>query len=120
MLISRGDVYWVNLSKVFSELDTHAQKGIRPCVIISNNRNNRYNSRVNIVPLTTQKDYLPQHIMVMLHNVKNYVISESMCSIPKELLLDKYGWLSKKAMHYVEKAVKIQLGIWKGDYNERY
>lgn len=34
--------------------------------------------------------------------------------------MDKYGWLSEKAMHYVDKAVKIQLGIWKGDYNERY
>lgn len=62
MLISRGDVYWVNLSKVFSEQDIHAQKGIRPCVIISNNRNNRYNSRVNIVPLTTHKKIIYRSI----------------------------------------------------------
>lgn len=110
MLISRGDVYWVNLSEVFLEQDSHAQKGIRPCVIISNNRNNRYNSRVNIVPLTTQKDYLPQHIMVMLHDVKNYVVPESMCSISKGLLMDKYGWLSEKAMHYVDKAVQDSVG----------
>ena len=119
-LISKGDVYWVDLSKVFSVYDKHAQKGKRPCVIVSNNKNNNNNSRVVIVPLSTRYDGLPQHTMVLINNIRNYVISESITSIDKDLLLNKYGWISKKAMNYVEKAIKIQLGMWKGDYNERY
>lgn len=111
LLISKGDVYWVDLSKVFSVYDKHAQKGVRPCVIISNNKNNDNNSRVIIVPLSTKYDGLPQHTMVLINNIRNYVIPESITSVDKDLLLNKYGWISKKAMNYVEKAIKIQLGI---------
>jgi mRNA interferase MazF len=120
MLISKGDVYWVDMSKVWSSSDIHAQKGVRPCVIVSNNKNNDNNSRVIIVPLTTKKDDLPQHTMVLLHNIKNYVVPDCITSIPKSLLGKKYGWISRRAFKYVIKAVKIQLGLWEGDKNERY
>lgn len=30
MLISKGDVYWVDMTRVWSESDIHAQKGMRP------------------------------------------------------------------------------------------
>lgn len=120
MLISKGDVYWVDMSKVWSESDIHAQKGMRPCVIVSNNKNNDNNSRVIIVPLTTKKDDLPQHTMILLHNIENYVVPECITSIPKNLLGKKYGWISRKTFNYVIKAVKIQLGLWEGDRHERY
>ncbi len=120
-LISKGDVYWVNMSNVFSAKDIHAQKGRRPCVIVSNNKNNDSNSRVIIVPLTTQADNLPQHICVYFNGIKNYVVPESITSVPKSFLDRKAGYLSQKAFNgYVIKAIKIQLGIWKGDKNERY
>lgn len=119
-LIYKGDVYWVDISKVFTIDDTHAQRGIRPCVIVSNNQNNINSSRVVIVPLTTKKDNLPQHTKVMLHGIENYVLPECITSIPKNFLKKKYGRISKKAFYFVSKAIKIQLGIWKGDKHELY
>lgn len=113
-LISRGDVYWVNLSKIPSLFGDHTQLGIRPCIIVSNNANNRYNNRVQIVPCTTKHDYLPQHTYVFLmHNIKSFILPEHIMTIDKKYLGEKCFWLSAEQYSYVKKAIEIQLGIWR-------
>ena len=107
MLISKGDVYWVDMSKVWSELDIHAQKGMRPCVIVGNHKNNDNNSRVIIVPLTTKEDDLPQHTMILLHNVKNYVVPECITSIPKNLLGKNMAGLVRKHLSMLLKRLRF-------------
>ena len=43
-MIRRGDIYIVDLSKIFPE-GKHYQRGRRPCVIVSNNMANKYNEK---------------------------------------------------------------------------
>ena len=115
-IISRGDVYWVDLSKISSVYDKHTQLGTRPCIVISNNTNNDYSNMIQIVPCTTKEDYLPQHTYVyLMHNVKSWVLPEQILSIEKKYLGEKCFYLSRKQFLQVEKAVQIQLGMWRNN-----
>ena len=60
-MIKRGDVYWVDLNKAFPE-GSHYQRNIRPCVIMSNEKNNKFCGMLTVVPLTTKRDYFLQQI----------------------------------------------------------
>lgn len=115
--VRRGDVWWVDLDHAYPTLPTnsdHYQRGIRPCAIISNNYNNRHCSTIQIVPLTTQEDDLPQHTYIYVNHVKNFVIPESIMTINKTFLRGKYGYINKDMFARVEQAVNIQLGMYKG------
>ena len=119
-MILRGDVYWVDLDKVFPRLyDGQKDRGIRPCVIISNNFNNRHNSIVNIMPLTTSCDNLPQHRYLTINGITNYTVPECITSIDKSLLSSKYSVINDKYYNQIEKAIDIQLGLYGNRHNCR-
>ena len=116
-VIFRGDVWWVDLDNAFPVMSSnkdHYQRGIRPCVILSNNTNNRHCSTIQVVPLTTQEDDLPQHTYIYVNHVKNFVIPESIMTIHKTFLRGKYGHINRDMFHRVEQAINIQLGMYKG------
>lgn len=116
-VILRGDVWWVDLDNAFPVMPPnkdHYQRGIRPCVILSNNTNNRHCSTVQVVPLTTQEDDLPQHTYIYVNNIKNYVLPEDIMTVHKTFLRGKYGFINKDMFKRVEQAVNIQLGMYKG------
>ena len=115
-IISRGDVYWVDLSKISSVYDKHTQLGTRPCIVVSNNTNNDYNNRIQIVPCSTKEDYLPQHTYIyLMNNVKSYVLPEHLMTIDRKYLGKKCFYLSRKQFEHVEKAIQIQLGMWRNN-----
>ena len=116
-VILRGDVWWVDLDNAFPVMPPnkdHYQRGIRPCVILSNNTNNRHCSTIQVVPLTTQEDDLPQHTYIYVNNIKNYVLPENIMTVHKTFLRGKYGFINKNMFKRVEQAVNIQLGMYKG------
>lgn len=116
-VILRGDVWWVDLDNAFPVMPPnkdHYQRGIRPCVILSNNTNNRHCSTIQVVPLTTQEDDLPQHTYIYVNNIKNYVLPEDIMTVHKTFLRGKYGYINKDMFKRVEQAVNIQLGMYKG------
>ena len=116
-VILRGDVWWVDLDNAFPVMPPnkdHYQRGIRPCVILSNNTNNRHCSTIQVVPLTTQEDDLPQHTYIYVNNIKNYVLPEDIMTVHKTFLRGKYGFINKDMFKRVEQAVYIQLGMYKG------
>ena len=110
MEIYRGDAYWVDLDKIFPN-GKHYQKGVRPCIVISNNKNNLNSDMINIMPLTTQKDYLPQHCTVYLNYNKNFCLPEQITVIDKKYLTDKCGFIGKNMYKQVERALEIQFGL---------
>lgn len=116
-VILRGDVWWVDLDNAFPMMPPnkdHYQRGIRPCVILSNNANNRHCSSIQVVPLTTQEDDLPQHTYIYVNHVKNFVLPENIMTVNKTFLRGKYGHINRDMFHRVEQAVNIQLGMYKG------
>lgn len=117
-MIRKGDIYWVDLERIYHDIP-HIQKGMRPCIVVSNKYNNEHNSFVQIMPLTTRFDGLPQHIRLNIKKI-SYCMPEFLVSIPKTMLGDYYDNVHGKMYKFVEKAVKIQLGLWKGGEYERY
>lgn len=56
-----GDVIWVKLY----ENGKHIQSGVRPAVVIQNNKGNYYSPTIQVVPLTSKtKANLPTHVKI--------------------------------------------------------
>ena len=64
--MKRGEVYFVDFGK---DKTTHKQCGIRPAVIVSNNRGNGHGPTVTVVPLTGnihKRPEMPTHVQIPL------------------------------------------------------
>lgn len=116
--IKQGDIFWVNVKNVFPKTSLHYQEGERPCLIVSNDKNNAFSSLVQIIPLTTQEDYLPQHKFIIAKNYKgdivhkkNYLVTEQLTFIDKQFLGQFYGRIMKGYYKQVNRAIKIQFNI---------
>lgn len=108
----RGDVYYCDLP----EQEGHIQCGIRPCVIISNNANNKYAGIYNVVPLSTfnhRKKILPCHWIFWFNGRMNISLCEQITTISAERLLNKIGEVSDLDLHNIERVLLIQLGVIK-------
>lgn len=63
-MCKRGDVYYVDFGH---NIESCKQSGIRPAVIVSNNRANVYSPVITVVPLTSRihkKRSLPTHVYI--------------------------------------------------------
>ena len=109
-IVKQRQVYWVDLEKVFPK-DKHYQKGIRPCLIVSNNFNNSYCDLVTVIPLTTQEDHLPQHRWIYVNYKKNYLLPEMIVTIDKKYLMGYYGHINEGYYTQVLKAMATQFGL---------
>ena len=104
----RGDVYWVSLDPT---LGSEIQK-TRPAVIISNNSCNAFGSRVVVLPLTSNVDYLyPGEALVTVKGRAARALGDQIRSLDKSRLLSKIETLNQDEMAAVEDAVRITLGL---------
>lgn len=116
MNIKRGDILVCSLSGVGS-----VQGGARPCLVISNNKANRYSPVITVLPITSRKKkLLPTHVPITLE-VESYIMAEQIISIDKKQVNGYYSDCDNATMEMVEAAMMIQLDISdKSDYdNER-
>ena len=62
-MCKRGDVYFVDLG---DNIGSSKQSGLRPAVVVSNNKANRHSPVVTVVPMTTKtrKTFLPTHVLI--------------------------------------------------------
>ncbi|WP_195303692.1 type II toxin-antitoxin system PemK/MazF family toxin, partial [Blautia wexlerae] len=51
MTIRRGDILWADLGMFPT---TSVQGGVRPVIVVSNNKANTYSSVITVVPLTSR------------------------------------------------------------------
>jgi len=80
-IVSRREVYWVDLGKT---IGTEIRK-IRPCIIISNNWLNTFNSRIIIVPMTTKPvPFVPFHLKISFAGKNSTILPEQIRSISKK------------------------------------
>jgi mRNA interferase MazF len=108
--VTRGQVWLVDLGiGIQSE-----QALVRPCIIISNDKNNKYSNTIAIVPLTTKnKTKLPVHVDINLNQQKSTALVEQIRTISKLRLIKPMGILDNKTLNKIDEAVKIQLQLKK-------
>ena len=104
MTIKRQEIYWVDLGRA---VGTEIYK-IRPCLVISNNRQNEISSRAIIIPLTSQP-VSPNilHIKINLARRTAYILPEQIRSVSKKRIKSRLGEVSSEIMKKVSKLLHI-------------
>lgn len=109
--VFQGGVYLINLSPVYGS----EQGGVRPCVCVSNDKNNMWCSTAQFVPLTTQvKTPLPTHYLLMQKSYKflyndSIVLAEQITTKSIERITSFLGRISEKDLLNIIECVKVQL-----------
>lgn len=118
----RGDIYYVNFG---DNQNSHKQGGIRPVLVVSNNKANLNSPVVTVVPLTKRvwkKSYLPTHVLIPLSaesglDKPSMALAEQVETIDKSLLVDKRGEIIDRVlMEQITVALQIQIGVY-AEYN---
>ncbi|MBY3621127.1 type II toxin-antitoxin system PemK/MazF family toxin [Acinetobacter sp. CUI P1] len=115
MMVSRGEIYWIK--------DTHKEvgsvqkvDGLRPALIISNNKGNYYSTTVVVVMLSGQvekamRKKLDCQIIIDTIVGMQVVMCEQIRTVDKVQLNDHITKLSKEQMRAVEEVLKLQLNL---------
>lgn len=115
----RGDIYYVDFGKTTGS----KQGGIRPALIVSNNRANKNSPVITVIPLTTKirkKVYLPTHVRIRAAGLPrpSMALAEQVESLDKCSLKEKIGEVTDAAvMEKVTAALQIQIGVFE-KYND--
>lgn len=109
--VKRGEIYYANLCPIVGS----EQGGIRPVVILQNNKGNLH-SRTTIVAAITgalNKSNLPTHVIFKSDCMKkeSMVLLEQIKTIDKSRLGRLIGTMDNKIMKRVDKAILISFGI---------
>lgn len=113
MEIKRGQIYYADLSPVKGS----EQGGLRPVIIIQNDRGNKFSPTVIIAPITSKvsvKAKLPTHIDLNIEcglKLKSMALLEQIRVIDKLRLREKVGEVSLHTMNKIDFGIKISLGI---------
>lgn len=121
-MCKRGDIYYVDFGVKTGSCE---QGGIRPAVIVSNNKANANSPVITVVPLTTKiwkKPNLPTHVQIP-HSVttglhrKSMALAEQVETVDKKKLTEKIGEISDNLlMEKITVALQIQIGAYE-EYN---
>lgn len=102
--IKRQEIYWVDLGRT---VGTEIYK-IRPCLVISNDRQNEISSRIIIIPLTSQPVlYNPLHAKIELAGRVAYILPEQIRSVSKKRIKGHLGEVSKEVMKKISRLLHI-------------
>jgi len=104
----RGDIYWVKLDPT---LGSETQK-TRPCIIISNNAQNKKSMRVIIAPITSQvKKIYPFEAEVAVNGKKGKAMLDQIKAVDKQRLGKRICSADIETMLNVDKSLKITLAL---------
>lgn len=118
----RGEIYNIDFG---NNEDSHKQCGIRPALVVSNNRANENSPMVTVVPLTARvwkKKYLPTHVQIPLTasiglSKPSMALAEQVEALDKSHLMEKLGEVyDELVMQEITIALQIQIGAYE-EYN---
>ena len=110
-IVKRGDLYYVDLGDgIGSE-----QCGLRPAVIVQNDKGNRFSTTVIVAPLTSRhKKLMPTHVTLEKKEKlqkTSTVLLEQIRIVDKQRLKEKIGHVTKDELIKIDNCLKISLGI---------
>ncbi len=115
--MKRGEIFRANLDPVQGS----EQGGIRPVVIVQNDRGNQSSPTVIVAPLTKQRKKLSlrTHVEILPPEgglkYPSLVLCEQLRTLEKTRLSKYLGTLSPASLRLVDAALSAALGTGKGD-----
>lgn len=108
-----GDIYTAELD---ADIEGSLQSGIRPVLIISNNKANEFSPVVTIIPITSRlgKKKLPTHVYMTQCGLSrpSIALAEQITSINKSKLIKKVGSIKKTIYEQqIKNAIGVQLNL---------
>ncbi|MEK7396415.1 MAG: type II toxin-antitoxin system PemK/MazF family toxin [Candidatus Poribacteria bacterium] len=109
---SRGEIWLINLDPTKG----HEQSGIRPSLIISTDHFNLGPAELIVVaPVTTAQKSIPLHVEINPPEgglkKRSFIKCDSIRSVTKERLIERWGVVSDITMLKVEKCLRILLEL---------
>ena len=110
--VKRGEMYFADLSpSVGCEQD-----GVRPILVVSNDRGNRYSPTVVVAAITgkPKRKKLPTHYMLPAMrglSIPSVVLLEQLRTIDKSRLQTYIGTLDEITMRGIDRALAVSIGI---------
>lgn len=106
--MNRGDVYWVDFDPA---IGSEIQKK-RPAVIVSNNQNNLYMNRVQVLPITSNVSRVyPCETLAMVANKQGKILADQITTIDKSRLGNFIYALTEIELTNISKIIKLQLDL---------
>lgn len=103
LTIKRQGIYEVELGATKGS----EQGGTRPCLIISNNKGNRYSPTVVGIPITShKKDFDITHVTIDCLKKESYVLCEQIRNIDKSRIKEYICDLDDISMQEVEEKLR--------------
>ena len=111
-VIKRGQIWYCDLGGIKGS----EQGGVRPCLIIQNDKGNQFAPTTIIAPITSRctKAKLPTHIWLSVTcglPINSMVELEQVRTIDKSRLLEYIGEVQQGEMNLIDKGIKISLGL---------
>ena len=113
MEVLRGDIFFANLDPVVGS----EQGGVRPVLIVQNDRGNRFSPTVIAAAMTSRlsKHDLPTHVWIAAQDSglsrDSLVLCEQIRTLEKSRLRGKVGRVAGLALSRVDRALLAALGM---------
>jgi len=113
--IKRGEIYYADLRPVVGS----EQGGIRPVLIVQNDKGNKYSPTTIVLTLTSQtkKSDIPTHVYIHSDrgnglSLDSTVLCEQMRTIDKSRIKDRIGKVDGETLENVLHALKVSLDMF--------
>jgi|WetSurMetagenome_2_1015567.scaffolds.fasta_scaffold20480_4 mRNA interferase MazF len=105
----QGDIFLAD----FGEGIGSEQSNVRPCVIMSNNINNKHSPTITVVPITSKLRNQPTRANINNNCLyrESQAAAEQIRTIDKKRLLKFMGELDKITLKKIKEAIKTQMDI---------
>lgn len=110
-MIKRGDVYYADLSPVVGS----EQGGMRPVVVIQNDKGNKYSKTIIVAPISKKmsKPPIPTHVIFSDKALQyvSMILCEQLRTIDKQRLKAWICTLDEVTISRLDQALKISLNL---------
>ena len=110
-MVRRGDVYYADLSPVVGS----EQGGVRPVVVVQNDKGNKYSKTIIIAPISKKmsKPPIPTHVIFSDSSLSylSMILCEQLRTIDKKRLGQWICTLDDKTIDKIDQAIRVSLNI---------
>lgn len=117
MKIRRGDILYADLGVQYQG---SMQGGMRPVVVVSNNRANKHSPVITVVPLSSKiykKQNLPTHVFVSAYRSEgleqhSIALCEQVTALNYDRIIENIGKVDEGTLAQITEAVQVQVGVF--------